>query len=67
MNRRVLKRDDKGPDVAALQVALGMPGEQISEIFDDNTEHAVREFQSANHLRIDGVAGPKVYAVLFKT
>jgi peptidoglycan hydrolase-like protein with peptidoglycan-binding domain len=65
--RRILKRGDKGPAVVELQGILGMPVDTIDGIFGPATEHAVREFQSANHLRIDGIAGPKVYAMLFKT
>lgn len=64
-SRRILKRGDNGLDVIELQSALGMPLETIDGKFGNSTEHAVREFQSANHLRIDGIAGPKVYAKLF--
>jgi len=66
VTRPILKHGDRGPDVVELQAALGMPTETIDGVFGNNTEHAVREFQSANHLRIDGIFGPKCWAAMLK-
>jgi murein DD-endopeptidase MepM/ murein hydrolase activator NlpD len=52
LGARPMRRGQRGWDVAALQFLLHERG------FGPNTENAVRRFQSAAHLRVDGVAGP---------
>lgn len=61
--RRTLKRGDSGKDVTELQKALGIKADGR---FGNGTEHALREFQAHHGLTVDGKAGPKVYAVLFR-
>jgi hypothetical protein len=56
-----LRRGAKGPAVAALQRALSRLGHDLiaDGDFGRNTEHAVRAFQSATGLQVDGIAGPQ--------
>jgi hypothetical protein len=51
---RALRRGDKGPDVAALQRALGITPDGD---FGPRTDSAVRLFQADQGLMVDGVAG----------
>lgn len=66
-NERVLfltKPMMKGEDVKRLQRALGFPEGRIDGIFGKETDKAVRDFQRANGLKIDGRAGPATWAEL---
>ena len=64
---RVLKLGMQGPDVAALQKLLADlgfdPGPPDGE-FGWLTYEALREFQRAMRLQVDGVAGKQVFALL---
>lgn len=51
---RVLRRGDKGPDVVALQRALGVTPDGD---FGPQTDAAVRLFQADRGLVVDGIAG----------
>src|SRR5215210_5020388 len=51
----LLRRGDRGPAVAAIQRALGIPADGI---FGPQTRHAVRAFQARNGLEVDGIVGP---------
>jgi hypothetical protein len=51
---RALRKGDKGPDVAALQHALGITPDGS---FGPQTDSAVRMFQADQGLMVDGVAG----------
>ncbi|MGM7723291.1 L,D-transpeptidase family protein [Metabacillus sp. Hm71] len=60
-NGSILKKGDRGPSVADLQrklTALGFNTKGIDGIFGSNTDKAVRQFQRARHLVVDGIAGP---------
>ena len=62
-NERVLRRGDSGPAVEKIQQALiflGFPVPKVgaSGIFGDETELAVRSYQEARGLKVDGIAGP---------
>ena len=64
---RTLRRGDRGEDVKVLQRALkraGFDAGTIDGIFGSRTEAAVRAFQRANGLQVDGIVGPKTWAAL---
>lgn len=55
-----LQKGDNGPSVSGLQQQLQKAGfyqAPISRVYDKSTEDAVRRFQKAAGIRIDGVAG----------
>ena len=61
LGARPMRRGQRGWDVAALQFLLHERGFEPGGFdggFGPKTENAVRRFQSAAHLRVDGVAGP---------
>lgn len=60
-----LKRGDRSPDVKTLQENLNALGHNTGTpdgIFGPMTENAVRSFQKASNLLVDGVAGPQTLA-----
>jgi hypothetical protein len=62
--RRTLRQGLFGWDVSVLQFLLARRGElvPVSGYFDARTERALRHFQRARHLAIDGVAGHRTLA-----
>jgi hypothetical protein len=61
-NERALHRGDSGPAVEKIQealIALGFPVPNVGAngVFGDETELAVRSYQEARGLRVDGVLG----------
>lgn len=63
----LLAYGDQGADVSALQRALISAGYRYSDvdgIFGSQTQQAVTEFQRANGLSVDGVAGPQTLGAL---
>src|SRR5687768_9268958 len=65
---RTLRRGDSGPDVVALQQSLNRAGAQPALVEDGKlgpkTEAAVRTFQGARGLGVDGVVGADTRAAL---
>jgi hypothetical protein len=62
-----LKRGSTGPEVTALQQRLnelGFDPNGIDGIFGPGTESAVKAFQQANGLTVDGIVGPITRAEL---
>jgi peptidoglycan hydrolase-like protein with peptidoglycan-binding domain len=62
-NERILRRGDSGPAVEKIQRAvifLGFPVPRVGAngIFGDETELAVRSYQEARGLKVDGIVGP---------
>lgn len=56
-----LQKQDSGPSVKNLQEDLKRAGfyqAPITQIYDAKTEDAVRRFQKAANIRVDGIAGP---------
>src|SRR4051794_10619949 len=51
----MLRRGDRGPQVAAVQRALGIPADGV---FGPQTKRAVKRFQAAHGLEVDGIVGP---------
>lgn len=68
---RTIDKNMSGPDVAVLQSILKARGYEINSIsgnFDDLLEREVKAFQKDNMLSaIDGVVGPKTWAVILET
>ena len=69
MDLKVLKKGAKGDDVRALQYlligngcAVGASGADGS--FGGNTDAAVRAYQKANGLTVDGSCGPATWGKL---
>ncbi|HHY83574.1 MAG TPA: hypothetical protein GX505_13000 [Clostridiales bacterium] len=63
-----LKRGSKGSAVVALQqrlIELGYLKDKADGSYGPLTEEAVRKFQKAHGLEVDGVAGPKTQSVLY--
>ena len=57
----IMRLEDNGPQVKFLQSALKGYGYYLGgldENYSPETERAVKEFQEANLLERDGVAGP---------
>jgi N-acetyl-anhydromuramyl-L-alanine amidase AmpD len=64
-----LRRGDNGWRVKRLQRRLGHHGYDVGEVdgdFGPNTERAVRDFQGAKDLDVDGVVGPMTWKALLK-
>lgn len=57
----ILKKGSKGEAVKTLQEFLNIT---IDGDFGNNTEAAVKEFQSKNGLQVDGIVGQKTWAVM---
>lgn len=56
--RPTLRRGDRGPDVQAIQRAVGAAPDGT---FGPATETAVRGFQARHGLAVDGVVGPATW------
>lgn len=61
---RLLKLGVQGPDVQELQRLIGLPESLQTGYYGSRTERAVRDFQRANKLTPDGMAGPLTMAKL---
>jgi peptidoglycan hydrolase-like protein with peptidoglycan-binding domain len=61
-----LQRGSRGSLVRTLQRLLNEKGGNLAVDgeFGSNTDYAVRGFQEANHLEVDGVVGPRTAAAL---
>jgi len=57
----LLELGDRGPAVAAVQRALGIPAEGV---FGPQTRKAVRAFQARHGLTVDGIVGPQTRVAL---
>ena len=65
----VLKKGSKGEQVKTLQrllTALGFPCGAVDGSFGNNTLAAVRSFQQANNLEVDGSVGKLTWTALLK-
>lgn len=66
VEKDTLQLNDVGPQVIDLQKKLGLRGFIVAAdgVFGIGTENAVKQFQKASGLKVDGVAGPKTRALL---
>ena len=64
----LVKKGSKGEAVRKLQEMLNAKGYKLTEDgdFGSKTEAAVKAYQKANGLEVDGEAGPMTWGVLFK-
>lgn len=65
--RPMLRRGNRGEDVAELQMLLrdaGLSPGSVDGIFGGKTEAAVRVFQQARSLEVDGIVGPQTWDTL---
>lgn len=65
-----LREGDEGDAVRKLQQALknkGLYKGSVDGSYGAGTKEAVKEFQSRNYLRVDGVAGPQTQRALYNT
>ena len=71
MEMRYLRKGSKGKDVKALQILLKGYGYSVGWYgadgdFGNATEAAVKKFQAAEKIAVDGVVGPDTWAHLLK-
>ena len=59
--QRILRIHSTGPDVARVQRLLGVP---VDGVFGTGTLAAVKRFQRADHLLVDGQVGPHTWHAL---
>jgi murein DD-endopeptidase MepM/ murein hydrolase activator NlpD len=67
LGSRLMRRGDRGWDVAALQFLLrsrGFGQGGLDGVFGPNTLRAVRGFQGAAGIGVDGIAGPRTLRTL---
>lgn len=59
-----LRQGDRGDAVVTLQTLLDMQSQHRTGYFGPITDEAVRDFQNANGLTADGIAGPATWSKL---
>ncbi len=67
MPLRILRKSCTGPDVIAIQDRLNREGETLvpDGAFGNLTDAAVRRYQAANQLDVDGEVGPKTRYAMY--
>ena len=60
-----LQYGSTGDDVKKLQSSLGFTGADVDGIFGQKTQQAVIDFQKANNLDVDGIAGNQTLSLLY--
>ncbi len=65
-SKRIWRLGDRGVQVSAIQESLAVAGFSggANGIFDQATQDAVRRFQQAKGLTVDGVVGPQTLAAM---
>ncbi|WP_414528991.1 peptidoglycan-binding domain-containing protein [Nodularia chucula] len=61
--RVLLRFGSRGQAVSDVQRALGV---QPTGYYGETTTRVVRQFQSRNNLRVDGIVGPQTYNAIFR-
>ena len=67
MTYTTLRQGSAGNEVKELQAALGFTGKDVDGIYGQKTAQAVRDYQTANGLQIDGIAGNETLGHLYGT
>lgn len=62
-----LKYGSTGDEVKQLQEALGFTGNDVDGVFGKKTQQAVIDYQKANGLTVDGIAGKNTLGKLYST
>ena len=62
--KNVMKLGQQGDSIKQVQQLLGMKGEAVDGLFGMDTEQAVKGFQKAKGLEVDGKVGPKTLTAL---
>jgi hypothetical protein len=62
-----LKYGSTGDEVKQLQESLGFTGNDVDGIFGKKTQQAVIDYQKANGLTVDGIAGKNTLGKLYST
>ena len=62
-----LKYGSTGDEVKKLQTALGFTGKDVDGVFGKKTQQAVINYQKANKLTADGIAGKNTQGKLYST
>lgn len=57
----------RGELVKRMQAGIGLKGVQVDGWFGTDTEKALKAFQAAHNLAVDGVCGPQVWEAINKT
>ena len=60
-----LRNGSKGDEVKKLQTALGFTGKDVDGIYGKKTQQAVTDYQKANGLSVDGIAGNQTLGKLY--
>lgn len=60
-----LKYGSTGAEVKKLQEALGFTGSDVDGKFGPKTQQAVKDYQAANGLKVDGIAGKNTLGKLY--
>lgn len=65
-SQRFWRLGDRGEQISLIQESLAVAGfaAGTNGIFDSETQEAVRQFQQARGLTVDGIVGPQTIAVL---
>ena len=62
-----LRQGSTGDEVKKLQEALKFTGEDVDGIYGPKTAQAVKDYQTANGLQVDGIAGDETLGSLYRT
>jgi len=71
LSKNIYKLEDRGPDISVIQGRLKELGfynhYRITQYYGPITEEAVKDFQKANALKVDGIVGPATIRKLEKS
>jgi hypothetical protein len=62
-----LRLKARGELVKQMQAGIGLKGAQVDGFFGEDTAKALRAFQAAHNLTVDGICGPQCWEAITKT